>query len=451
MFLTFFFAKPVKPVEAAVEKEGEEIKPIAKEALMSFTPLQLQALQMLFTMPPEQRQKALAICMTPPQNLRTSVNSPQPATSVNSPQPAGSTWSCSSGDGDTRSVSSDGDTRIHHKNNISELAKYLSKTWFSAQKVWRRIYNVHNRICNRKLNKILAQIKPHLTTKEQKLLKSEKEKIVKSLKKKIAAARRYRLQAKTEARKRALEAPLAYKIDLSLSSDEEVNESQRQHEADGVSKEDQRQHEADGVSKEDRKDPSGGGDQKKEEVKDADGAGSGANDNNSPAMIYVCRKKLLLDEAKKFKAELKKNRDTRQRTRRSQATTTSKNKKVNSKKKNSGRTTRSASKRKAVTKSGSSQPDVTTPAKKKPTPDTEVQDSNCISPSRWRDRRISSKRGSSFDVGAKVMGCWKGPSCKGDWYEGVVHSIDDNAQTAHVVYKDGDFDKTLKWSDMRLL
>ena len=373
-----------------------------KESLMSFTPLQLQALQMLFTMPPEERQKALAVCMTPPQPLRAPVVSLRPA------------GSCSSGDGDNLSVASNGDIRIHHKDKASELAKYLVKTWFSARNVWRHIYNHNNRIDNQKLTKILEQIKPELSKSERKVLKLEKEKVVKAIKKKMAAARRYRLQAKTEARQRSLEAPRANTIDLSWSADEDEENKDK----------------TDVDDKKDREDGAGGGADKD------DGAGSG---NVSPA----CRKKILMDEAKKFTDKLKKNRDTRQRTRRSQRKTTSKNNEVKSKKKNSGRT-RSASKRKAATKSA-------TPAKKKPTPDAEDQNSNRQSPSRWKDRHINSKDGPSFDVGAKVMGCWQGPSCTGDWYEGVVVSIDDEKQTAHVVYNDGDFDKDLKWTNMTLL
>ena len=308
MFLTFFFAKPVKPVQTAAEKgeedkavetEAEEIKPKRKlkkktwkEALMSFTPLQLQALQMLFTMPPEERQKALAVCMTPPQPLRAPVDSLRTA------------GSCSSGDGDNLSVASNGDIRIHHKDKVSELAKYLVKTWFSARNVWRHIYNHNNRIDNQKLNKILEQIKPELSKSERKVLKLEKEKVVKAIKKKMAAARRYRLQAKTEARKRSLEAPRANTIDLSWSADEDEENKDK----------------TDVDDKKDREDGAGGGADKD------DGAGSG---NVSPA----CRKKILMDEAKKFTDKLKKNRDTRQRTRRSQRKTTSKNNEVKSKKK----------------------------------------------------------------------------------------------------------------------
>ena len=59
--------------------------------------------------------------------------------------------------------------------------------------------------------------------------------------------------------------------------------------------------------------------------------------------------------------------------------------------------------------------------------------------------------GPSFQVGSKVSGRWKGPDCEGDWYDGVVKSINDKEQTAHVLYNDGDEDPTLAWSHIRIL
>ena len=424
--LTFFFATTVKAVnteeKTEVKKEQKDTKPQArvkkktwKELFMSFTPLQLQALQVLFNMSPEERQRTLAISMTP-NRLQTSVND-------NSPH-------SSSGESDTRSVASDGEIRIHHKNQISELAKYLSKNWFSARKVWRHIYNDKNRICDERMNKILAQIQPKLTKKERKLLKLQKEKVVRSLKKKIAAARRYRLQAKTEARKRALEAPMANTIDLSLSADED-EESENQ--LDGKS-EDQL-------------------DDKKKDEKDEDDEDKIAT-NGAPA----CRKKILLDEAKKFTDELKQNRAKRLRTKRGKAktaavaaaTATTTSATATKTSPSPAVRTRASRKRKCKSAANISDSSQTTP-KKKHTSSPGPQESS--SPSRWRDRHIppDSETGPTFKVGAKVMGCWKGPSCKGDWYEGVIHTINEEKQTVHIIYNDGDFDKNLKWSDMTLL
>ena len=57
----------------------------------------------------------------------------------------------------------------------------------------------------------------------------------------------------------------------------------------------------------------------------------------------------------------------------------------------------------------------------------------------------------TFQVGSRISGMWKGPECRGDWYDGVVKKINTKKQTAHVVYDDGDEDTALEWSDMRIL
>ena len=56
-----------------------------------------------------------------------------------------------------------------------------------------------------------------------------------------------------------------------------------------------------------------------------------------------------------------------------------------------------------------------------------------------------------FKVGSTISGQWKGPQCKGDWYEGVIKSINKTKKTVHVKYNDGDVDKHLPWSKMRVV
>ena len=57
----------------------------------------------------------------------------------------------------------------------------------------------------------------------------------------------------------------------------------------------------------------------------------------------------------------------------------------------------------------------------------------------------------AFKVGSRVMGKWKGPDCAGDWYEGVVKSLNKRNQTVHVVYDDGDSDPKLSWANMTVI
>ena len=67
------------------------------------------------------------------------------------------------------------------------------------------------------------------------------------------------------------------------------------------------------------------------------------------------------------------------------------------------------------------------------------------SPNRWKVRP-------ALNVGCKISGKWNqdGPN-KGDWYDGVVKSINVTEKTLHVVFNDGDEDNELSWSDVRIL
>ena len=111
---------------------------------------------------------------------------------------------------------------------------------------------------------------------------------------------------------------------------------------------------------------------------------------------------------------------------------------------------RGHSKRKWVTRANPDPDNETQTPSKKSKPDSSSP--STVSPSRWKDRPIRTKvSGPTFEVGSKVYGRWKGPDCEGDWYDGVVMSINDEAQTAHVRYNDGDYDKDLLWSNIRIL
>ena len=68
---------------------------------------------------------------------------------------------------------------------------------------------------------------------------------------------------------------------------------------------------------------------------------------------------------------------------------------------------------------------------------------------KWKDRKINYS--SNFKKGSTISGQWKGPEFKGDWYEGTIVSIDAKNQTVHVRYNDGDSDRKLKWSNMRVI
>lgn len=70
------------------------------------------------------------------------------------------------------------------------------------------------------------------------------------------------------------------------------------------------------------------------------------------------------------------------------------------------------------------------------------------SPTRWKERPILGQ----LRVGGKISGQWnQDDEHKGEWYDGIVKSINKANETVHVVYDDGDEDDELKWTDLRIL
>ena len=160
------------------------------------------------------------------------------------------------------------------------------------------------------------------------------------------------------------------------------------------------------------------------------------------------------DLAAKFVEKMDRLRASRQKASKKKVATTSTKKKVVSKRttaKRKGAQTRKAAATAATTgaakrsRGNQSDDDVHQTPSKKSKSRTAV-----VSPaSRWKDRRIPD--GGTIKVGSKVMGKWCGNQFKGDWYEGVVKSINTVKKTVHVVYTDGDHDKELEWSNLRII
>ena len=53
-----------------------------------------------------------------------------------------------------------------------------------------------------------------------------------------------------------------------------------------------------------------------------------------------------------------------------------------------------------------------------------------------------------LEVGMKISGKWFGKRNHGQWFDGVIKSIDHEVGTCHVVYTDGDEDECLPWTDI---
>ena len=57
----------------------------------------------------------------------------------------------------------------------------------------------------------------------------------------------------------------------------------------------------------------------------------------------------------------------------------------------------------------------------------------------------------NFKVGDRVYCKWMGIENNGEWYYGEIISINELKETCHVLYDDGDHDKLLSWSNMRIV
>ena len=115
---------------------------------------------------------------------------------------------------------------------------------------------------------------------------------------------------------------------------------------------------------------------------------------------------------------------------------------------------RSSRKKIPAKSGGSSRPSKRKRASRRTTTEKPKESStanNQDSPSKtsWKQREMETCP--TFKKGSRVMGMWTGPECTGDWYEGVVKSINKRKKTAHVVYDDGDSDKVLEWTNMRVI
>ena len=355
-------SKPSKPSD----KQQDKHKTLKRLIMMSFTPLQVQALKQLFAMTPEAREVAFTSTTLDSGTFLQRTNSLDNLQSAFSTPPPNK----SHGSSDNDSIASTSSQRIHHKNASQKLSSFLSKNYFSAVKVWEYLYKGNNRISNSRLERILDQLKDKLNPSQQKTLKTDRKTVIKYLKKKIAAGRNYRKKL-LKSKGKILEAPLSKAIDLTRSDDEE------------------------------------------EQLDDADNETPVEGSNDGDLETVDKNKGKVLTQ--KFKEKIKELRDSRNKA-------VVKSQSTSRKRKTRAQTTNSES-----------------PSKKKNTS------------SRWRDRQMEACP--TFKKGSRVMGMWKGPDCKGDWYEGVVKSVNKRKKTAYVVYDDGDgdCDRALKWVNMRVI
>ena len=63
----------------------------------------------------------------------------------------------------------------------------------------------------------------------------------------------------------------------------------------------------------------------------------------------------------------------------------------------------------------------------------------------------TNERGEVLRPGMKVQGKWQGKENYGEWFDGVVISVDSKKKTIHIKYNDGDEDKSLSWYDVSII
>ena len=63
----------------------------------------------------------------------------------------------------------------------------------------------------------------------------------------------------------------------------------------------------------------------------------------------------------------------------------------------------------------------------------------------------TNERGEVLKVGMKVQGKWTGEENYGEWFDGVVLSVNSKKKTIHIKYDDGDEDKSLSWHDVSIM
>ena len=363
--------------------------------MAALTRIQIEALKALLAMPPADREAALDMFAHPqsphlsPQ-LQLTPQQQRPLrrrSSLGSAASFGSTSSHNSVLDDNNSVSSNSSQRVRHKIEAKTLAAYLCKQYFNGKSLWDYLYNSNNRIDSLRLNNCLDQIQATLSKDKQRTLEKQRETVVGHLKKKIAAGRNYRMSGKGKKNSRKLEAPMAHTIDLTKTDDSDNDKG------------------ADDSDK--------GADDSNSD-KDADG---GSNDKKT-------NKRQIL--AEKFKKKMQEIRESRQPAKK-------KKRKAPAKKK----VTRRSSTRRRLNQQ--SDDDVVETTKKKKNKPSVVE-------------TAKKKNSPGLKVGSKISGKWnQDDKHKGEWYDGVVKSINTSKKTVHIVFDDGDEDDELKWTDLRIL
>ena len=68
-----------------------------------------------------------------------------------------------------------------------------------------------------------------------------------------------------------------------------------------------------------------------------------------------------------------------------------------------------------------------------------------------KKQTATNERGEVLKPDMKVQGKWKGTENYGEWFDGVVVSVNNKKKTCHIRYDDGDNDKAVSFNDISII
>ena len=68
-----------------------------------------------------------------------------------------------------------------------------------------------------------------------------------------------------------------------------------------------------------------------------------------------------------------------------------------------------------------------------------------------KNQKATNERGDVLKPGMKVQGKWKGDENYGEWFDGVVVSVNNKKKTCHIRYDDGDNDEAVSFHDVSII
>ena len=361
---------------------------------MAFSPRQMEALMMMFKMNGNQLAHLFSNSPRSDTTHTDCASSTSGSASVTA-SPAPSEASDASAEG----------KRKHEKDEAAKLATFLCKNYLKSTKVWEFLYEDQKYMNNDNLSAVLKKIKPTLKQKRQLLLQKQldykRRSFFRLIKRRVSSQRDYKKVVSAKGRNWS-PGPLAETIDLTKDeTGDEQDESTDQEQP-------VEPPESDTKSK-----------------------SLQSGDKQKTVKEKTVRRKLAQEFAERMKqrrASNKKHPSRRRKQVSMKARGLTPKRKSNTKKR-----TNTKRSRKEQSQDTSSPPQA--PKSAEPAESVEsTSDTKC-----------------SFEVGDVVSAKWSGKEENGKWFTGSIRGINENSQTMHIVYEDGDVDKEVPWGHVMIL